>query len=118
MLNAFKKLRKYDYITVAVFLIGFMAAAIDLSLMNAIVMILDVLNKVVFWSLYFISFLWIAFTIRVFVLNGQAMRLSIDNPKFDYAKLILIGYYLGFIINISNAFVLSTFHRFVFFGVA
>lgn len=111
--NFLKKLQKSDYATIFLFLIGFAFAAADINLMNKIKDILLVMSDLIFWISYVSMFLLIMLTLRGFIKSAEKFKLKSIKISIDYIKLILLGYYLGFLINISNAFTISLFIRYI-----
>lgn len=116
--NFLKKLQKSDYMTISLFLIGFAFSAADINLMNSMKNILIVMSDFFFWAAYISMFLLIMLTLRGFIRSADKFKLTSTKLSMDYIKLILLGYYLGFLINISNAFTISLFTRYINRGIS
>lgn len=112
------KLNRFDLFTIIIFLIGFLFSIFDFKMLSFIEAIIETFNNYIFILAYVISFLFLLMTVKGFIRNGSLLRLiEIDTKKEKFKKglqLILLGYYMGFIVNISNAFIIVLFNKFVF----
>lgn len=109
------KFDKFDYLTVLFFLVGFGFSVLDFNILEKSQVYISGLSKVSFAICYVIMFLYLLMTTRLFIKNGPGMRLKKEsrNNILQFVKLLLLGYYMGFVVNVSNAFILVLFSRFL-----
>jgi len=106
------KLTKFDYYTISVFIIGFALAAADFSILDLYTELFSYIAGLFFWSLYFLTSVFLFFSARQVIKHNAMYRItSWDNPEL-YQKTIMlffIAYFIGFLINLENAFILNVF---------
>ncbi len=109
---------KFDFFTVFVFLFGFLFSVLDFKILSFIELIIETFNIYIFSLTYIISFLFLIMTTKGFIKNGSILRLQKEyttkNNIFKSFQLLLLGYYMGFIVNISNAFIIVLFNKYIF----
>lgn len=109
---------KYDFLTVFIFLTGFLFSVLDLQILSFAELVIGTFSIYTFTITYILSFLFLLMTTKKFIKNGSILRLqseySKNNNIFKSIQLVLLGYYMGFIINISNAFIIVLFNKFIF----
>lgn len=109
---------KFDFLTVFVFLIGFLFSILDFKILSFIELVIETFSLFAFTITYIISFLFLIMTAKGFIKNGSILRLQKEydfkNNLFKSIQLLLLGYYMGFIINISNAFIIVLFNKYIF----
>ncbi len=112
------KLNRFDFVTIFIFLLGFLFSILDLKMLYVIQSIVETFNNYIFAISYILAFLFLLLTVKGFIKNGSLLRLLIeDNFKQRSIKclqLFLLGYYMGFVVNISNAFIIVLFNKFIF----
>ena len=108
----FKKLSPNDYLTIAVFTVGIIYAVTDISMLFWLKDLINKLSNAIFFAAYFVAFFFLIYTLKLFVKSGAKFRLLDIKDIKNLIRLILIGYYLGFLINISNAFIMVLFEKF------
>ena len=97
------------------FIVGFLLSVLDFKIMSMFEIILSNISQVTFVISYVIMFIFLIFTTKVFVKNGSKLRVTKESKSFfQFLKLFLLGYYMGFIVNISNSFILVLFSKFIF----
>lgn len=110
-----KKFDRFDFFTVIVFIVGFLLSVLDFKIMSMFEIILSNISRITFVISYVIMFVFLIFTTKVFVKNGSKLRVTKESKSFfQFLKLFLLGYYMGFIVNISNSFILVLFSKFIF----
>jgi hypothetical protein len=112
-----KKLDKYNFITIIFFLSGFLISILDFSILRNFEIILSNTSNLIFISLYILSIFILFFITKSFILISSTLNIKKENTRkekyFKTIKNFLIGYYLGYIINISNAFIIIFFEKFI-----
>lgn len=114
--NFLKKLNKNDYATIVSFLIGFILSASDMNTMNSVKDIILSMSELFFWISYILMSILMIFTLKSFIYNGSLFKLESCKPSIPMLKLFLLGYYLGFLVNISNSFTIALFSNYFQFG--
>lgn len=114
--NFLKKLNKNDYATIVSFLIGFIFSAADMTIMNNVKENLLLMSTPFFWISYILMSIFMILTLKSFIYNGSLFKLESCKPSIQMLKLVLLGYYLGFLVNISNSFTIALFSNYFNFG--
>lgn len=108
-----KTLKKNDYILIFVFFIFFLLSVSDMNIMNFFINKLFFLKKWNFFIAYGIS-IYVLFETTRLILNNFNKK-SIES-LLNFKKIILListAYYVGLLINLSNAFVFVLFNKYI-----
>lgn len=111
--NIFKELTQKDIFTMIFFTIGMLGSILDPLYFNYATEILRKASYIHFTIGYFILLIFLILTVKIFVKGVPFLKLNEDNKilSFKSFKLFLIGYYIGFLITLSNAFITVTFEH-------
>lgn len=109
-----KKLKKQDIATILIFITGFILAVADIKMFHVFTDVLSKLSTWKFWLLYVIMFIFVLYTVKLFIKIGEQYRLLVNNKilSFKSLKILLLGYYLGFLVSFSNAFIVVMFNKY------
>lgn len=114
-----KLLSKADFLTIFLFTAGFLFAVTDIKLLNLMTLSIKLLSQGAFIVLYLI-FIGVMFgMIKIIMKNLNLFRISkevllekkvwiITSSVF---RIICIGYTIGFVVSLLNAFVIETFTK-------
>jgi hypothetical protein len=114
-----KLLSKADFLTIFLFTAGFLFAVTDMKLLNLMTLSIKLLSQGAFIVLYLI-FIGVMFgMIKIIMKNLNLFRISkevllekkvwiITSSVF---RIICIGYTIGFVVSLLNAFVIETFTK-------
>lgn len=114
-----KLLSKADFLTIFLFTAGFLFAVTDIKLLNLMTLCVKLLSQGTFIVLYLI-FIGVMFgMIKIIMKNINLFRISkevllekkvwvITSSIF---RIICIGYTIGFVVSLLNAFVIETFAK-------
>lgn len=114
-----KLLSKADFLTIFLFTAGFLFAVTDIKLLNLMTLCVKLLSQGTFIVLYLI-FIGVMFgMIKIIMKNINLFRISkevllekkvwvITSSVF---RIICIGYTIGFVVSLLNAFVIETFAK-------
>ena len=114
-----KLLSKADFLTIFLFTAGFLFAVTDMKLLNLMTLSIKLLSQGAFIVLYLI-FIGVMFgMIKIIMKNINLFRISkevllekkvwvITSSVF---RIICIGYTIGFVVSLLNAFVIETFAK-------
>jgi len=111
----FHKLTKYDYYTILSFIIGFTLSVLDFDILKNIELYLTNLSNLIFISTYLLTFFFIFFSLKILILNTKHFRIEAKDKQkiLKGLKIFLIGYFLGYVINLSNAYIIIFFEKFI-----
>ena len=112
-----KTLSKADFLTIFLFISGFLFAVTDLKLLNLMTVSIKLLSEGMFVFLYLILIGVMFIMIKIMSKNLNLFRISKEvliEKKFwiifsSIFRIICVGYTIGFIVNLLNAFVIETF---------
>lgn len=114
-----KLLSKADFLTIFLFTAGFLFAVTDMKLLNLMTLCVKLLSQGTFIVLYLV-FIGLMFgMIKIIMKNLNLFRISkevllekkvwvITSSVF---RIICVGYTIGFVVNLFNAFVIETFAK-------
>lgn len=114
-----KLLSKADFLTIFLFTAGFLFAVTDMKLLNLMTLCVKLLSQGTFIVLYLV-FIGLMFgMIKIIMKNLNLFRISkevllekkvwvITSSVF---RIICVGYTIGFVVNLLNAFVIETFAK-------
>ena len=114
-----KLLSKADFLTIFLFTAGFLFAVTDMKLLNLMTLCVKLLSQGTFIVLYLV-FIGVMFgMIKIIMKNLNLFRISkevllekkvwiITSSVF---RIICVGYTIGFVVNLLNAFVIETFAK-------
>ena len=114
-----KLLSKADFLTIFLFIGGFLFAVTDLKLLKLMTLSLKLLSQGTFIVLYLVTIGLIFAMIRILMKNLNLFRISkevllekrvliITSSIF---RIICVGYTIGFVVSLLNAFVIETFQK-------
>ena len=115
----FKLLSKADFLTIFLFTAGFLFAVTDMKLLNLMTLCVKLLSQGTFIVLYLV-FIGLMFgMIKIIMKNLNLFRISkevllekkvwvITSSVF---RIICVGYTIGFVVSLLNAFVIETFAK-------
>ena len=114
-----KLLSKADFLTIFLFIGGFLFAVTDLKLLKLMTLSLKLLSQGTFIVLYLVTIGLIFAMIRILMKNLNLFRISkevllekrvliITSSIF---RIICVGYTIGFAVSLLNAFVIETFQK-------
>lgn len=107
-----RKLNVMDYKTILFFMIGFIFSVLDFNLLEQMKNYFIQINIYIFWISYLLMIILLSYTAKIMIRNIELLRITGDKTFLQSIKLVLVGYYIGFLINVSNAFVLVAFQKF------
>lgn len=107
-----RRLTIKDCETILFFMIGFIFSVLDFKLLEQMKDYFIQINIYVFWISYVLMIILLSYTAKIMIKNIELLRLKESKIFLQSIKLILIGYYIGFLINVSNAFILVAFQKF------
>ena len=114
-----KLLSKADFLTIFLFTAGFLFAVTDMKLLNLMTLCVKLLSQGTFIVLYLV-FIGLMFgMIKIIMKNLNLFRILkevllekkvwvITSSVF---RIICVGYTIGFVVNLLNAFVIETFAK-------
>ena len=114
-----KLLSKADFLTIFLFTAGFLFAVTDMKLLNLMTLCVKLLSQGTFIVLYLV-FIGVMFgMIKIIMKNLNLFRISkevllekkvwvITSSVF---RIICVGYTIGFVVSLLNAFVIETFAK-------
>ena len=114
-----KLLSKADFLTIFLFTAGFLFAVTDMKLLNLMTLCVKLLSQGTFIVLYLV-FIGLMFgMIKIIMKNLNLFRISkevllekkvwvITSSVF---RIICVGYTIGFVVSLLNAFVIETFAK-------
>ena len=114
-----KLLSKADFLTIFLFIGGFLFAVTDLKLLKLMTLSLKLLSQGTFIVLYLVTIGLIFAMIRILMKNLNLFRISkevllekrvliVTSSVF---RIICVGYTIGFVVSLLNAFVIETFQK-------
>ena len=114
-----KLLSKADFLTIFLFIGGFLFAITDLKLLKLMTLSLKLLSQGTFIVLYLVTIGLIFAMIRILMKNLNLFRISkevllekkvliVTSSVF---RIICVGYTIGFVVSLLNAFVIETFQK-------
>ena len=120
LIQKLKLLSKADVCTVGLFLAGFLFAVTDLKLLHFIGLCLKAMFSS-FIIAYFVIIAIMFFITKIIIKNIDLFRISKEvllKKEFflllsSFLRVICVGYTIGFIVTVLNAFVIETFARIV-----
>jgi hypothetical protein len=123
LIQKLKLLSKADVCTVGLFLAGFLFAVTDLKLLHFIGLCLKAMfsSQFSFIIAYFVIIAIMFFVTKIIIKNIDLFRISKEvllKKEFflllsSFLRVICVGYTIGFIVTVLNAFVIETFARIV-----
>ena len=113
IVDLLKKLNKFDIITILIFSIGMLMSILDKTILNGSVKVLSQLPDLSFVIAYLVLVIFLFFTVKLFIKVVSLLRLKKDDNKnsIKAVQLLFIGYYIGFLISLTNAFIIVTFNN-------
>jgi len=118
VLKNLKNITKYDIFIFLLFLIGFILSVLDFSLLSFFKEILIPIIKWKFILSYFILIYFLYKTINFFMIYVPKVKILKEDKFLIKLKkgvsFFLLGYFIGILINLSNAFVIATFDKFFY----
>ena len=110
LIQKLKLLSKADVCTVGLFLAGFLFAVTDLKLLHFIGLCLKAMfsSQFSFIIAYFVIIAIMFFVTKIIIKNIDLFRISKES---SFLRVICVGYTIGFIVTVLNAFVIETFSR-------
>lgn len=111
--NIFNKLTHKDIYTMIFFGLGMLLSILDPTYLNYAIDTLRGISYIHFSVGYFILLIFLILTVRLFIKGVPFLKLDLKDKilSFKSFKLLLIGYYIGFLITLSNAFIIVTFEH-------
>jgi len=118
VLKNLKNITKYEIFTFIMFLVGFVLSALDFNLLSFFKEILIPIVKWKFILFYFVLIYFLYKTIDFFMIYVPKVKILKEDKYIVKIKkgisFILLGYFIGILINLSNAFVIATFDKFFY----
>lgn len=114
-----KLLSKADFLTIFLFTAGFLFAVTDMKLLNLMTLCVKLLSQGTFIVLYLV-FIGLMFgMIKIIMKNLNLFRISkevlLEKKVWVIAssvfRIICVGYTIGFVVSLLNAFVIETFAK-------
>lgn len=113
MKNKILQISKIDKYSILLFLLGFIFAVFDMGVLNFMTMFLSTISTIMFSLSYILITLLLYIVTKIFINNPIRLIEGSEFNRFNSLRLIFVGYFLGFLVNISNAFVITMFDRFI-----
>jgi len=116
-LNKLKKISFLNVLTVLIFFLSFLLAALDFKILDLLRENLSNLVPWKFWAAYFVSIYFLIKTTTYFLAMSKFIQLNKKDIGFKFfiscIKLFALGGYIGLLVNLSNAFVLVVFDKYL-----